>query len=65
MPDEDKPIAKGSVFEWRVPLQRAVRCTVNRVAEDGSWADFTMTGGGSSWGKRMALPLDSAFKRVK
>lgn len=58
-------IHKGSIFEWRSgehPL--AVCCAVNRVARDASWADFTMTAGGSSWGKRMTLPLPETFRRI-
>lgn len=60
MLDGTEPVVKGSVFEWN----GEVRCVVNRVAGDGSHADFTMTRGGSSWGKRMALPLASSFVRV-
>lgn len=65
--DGTEPIVKGAVFEWYGPdagRVGGVHCAVNRVAGDGSWADFTMTAGGSSWGKRMALPLPSSFVRV-
>lgn len=62
MAEEERPIRRGSVFKWS-RVTSAVTCTVQRVAKDGSWADFTMTGGGSSWGKRMALPLPSTFVR--
>lgn len=53
-------VNRADVYDWR-----GVRCVVNRVAKDRSWADFTMTRGGSSWGKRMWLPLDPAFERIK
>lgn len=59
------PIRKGSAFRWSGGLYpQPVRCIVNRVAPDGSWADFTMSCGGSSWGKRMTLPLPKTFVRV-
>jgi hypothetical protein len=60
VPDGTEKVAKDAVYEW----SGAVRCVVNRVAGDGTWADFTMTQGGSSWGKRMPLPLDESFVRV-
>lgn len=60
MPDQTEAVTRGAVYEWD-----RVRCVVNRVDRDGEWADFTMTGGGSSWGRRMALPLPGTFVRVK
>jgi hypothetical protein len=60
-------IGKGAVYQWSggdVP-GRGVDCVVHRVARDGTWADFTMTRGGSSWGKRMPLPLPESFVRVR
>jgi hypothetical protein len=64
----NEKVTKGSVFDWHTPdagTVGAVRCTVNRVAGDGTWVDFTATAGGSSWGKRMKLPLPETFVQVK
>jgi hypothetical protein len=63
MLDGTEPVVKGSVFEWGGEGP-AVHCRANRVAANGQWADFTMTRGGSSRGKRMALPLPASFVRV-
>jgi hypothetical protein len=60
MLDGTEPVVKGATFEW----DGAVHCKVHRVAEDGTYADFTMTQGGSSWGKRMPLPLPASFVRI-
>lgn len=68
MLDGTEPIVRGSVFEWRQEWStecRSVHCQVQRVAEDGTWADFTMTAGRSSWGKRLPLPLAPSFVRVR
>lgn len=54
-------IEKGAEYLW----DGAVRCRVNRVAADGTWADFTMTRGRSSWGKRVPLPLTESFVRIR
>jgi len=65
MLDGTEKIIKGARYEW-APLDgwAEVDCVVNRVAGDGTWADFTMSRGGSSWGKRMPLPLPSSFVRI-
>lgn len=60
MLDGTEPVVKGATYKW----DGAVHCKVNRVARDGSHADFTMTRGGSSWGKRMPLPLPETFVRI-
>jgi len=66
MPNGTEKVSRGDVFEWLPQGDTAmVICRVNRVAADGMWADFTMTCGGSSWGKRMLLPLPKTFVRVK
>jgi NTP pyrophosphatase (non-canonical NTP hydrolase) len=54
-------LTRGAVFVWEKP-SGSVRCVVNRVADDRTWADFTMTSGGSSWGERIALPLPESFR---
>jgi hypothetical protein len=60
MSDKGKPIVKGAEFQWN----GAVNCKVNRVASNGTWIDLTCTRGGSSWGKRQALPLPDSFVRI-
>lgn len=54
-----RPVVRGTVFVW----DDVVRCKVQRVAKDGTWADMRCTQGGSSWGRRMKLPLAEVFVR--
>lgn len=60
MLDRTEKVVKGATYEWN----GAVHARVNRVAADGTWADMTMTRGGSSWGKRQPLPLPETFVRI-